>query len=93
MVRGGDSLSYRRERGQSRGLVSGFKFCRLYGSKVVIIEEDADVEGGVGVGETVARGGRRENGIDRWVVRVVFRANVGDLSLSKPRKSRDMNFF
>ena len=50
-------------------------FGGIYGSKVVITEE----EGGVGVRKTSTRG----EGIDRWVVRRIFRG----LSLSKPGKS------
>ena len=51
MREGGNSLSYRRGRGQGGDLVSGFTFWwYIYGSKVVILEEDTDVEVGVGVG-------------------------------------------
>ena len=51
-VRGGEnSLSYRRGRGRDGELVSGFTFWwYIYGSKVVILEEDTDVEVGIGVG-------------------------------------------
>ena len=35
----------------------------IYGSKVVIIEEDRDVEGGVGIG--VRETGTRGEGVDR----------------------------
>ena len=53
-ARGGDSLSCRRGRGQCRELVSSFTLVLLfedivYGSKVVILEEDTDVEVGIGV--------------------------------------------
>ena len=40
-------------------------FVGIYGSKVVIIEEDTDVEVGVGVREKSTRG----EGVDRWAVR------------------------
>ena len=49
------------------------------GSKVVILEEDKDV--GVGVRKTGTRG----EGVDRWMVRGVYRAEVRGVSLSKPQ--------
>ena len=60
-------------------------FVGIYRSKMVIIEEDTDVKGGVGVKET----GTRDEGVDMWVVREVFRAEVRGVSLSKPGKSGD----
>ena len=54
----------------------------IYGSKVVILEEDTDVGGGIGVG--VREIGTRGEGIDRCAVRGVFRARVRGVSLSKP---------
>ena len=62
-------------------------FVGIYHS-VVIIEEDTDVKGGVGVRET----GTRDEGVDMWVVRGVFRAEVRGVSLSKPGKSGGINF-
>ena len=55
-------MGYRRERGQSRDL------------EVVIMDEDRDVEGRVGVDvqEIDARGEE----VSRWVVRGVFRTEV-----------------
>ena len=60
----------------------------IHSSKAVIVEEDIDVEGRVGVGasETGTRGGGRNDGVDRRAVRRVFRAKVRGVSLSKPRK-------
>ena len=44
-MRGGrDSLGYGGESGQSTGLVKGLCFGSMYGSKVVIMEEDIEVE-------------------------------------------------
>ena len=40
-------------------------FGGIYGSNVVIIEEDTDVKGRVGVSETGTRGGGRGEGVDR----------------------------
>ena len=51
---------------------------------MVTIEEDTDVEGGVGVG--VKKTGTRGEGVDRWVIREVFRVEVRGVSLSKPEK-------
>ena len=48
---------------------------------VVITGEDTEV--GVGVRET----GKRGKGVDRWVVRGVFRVEVRGISLLKPGKS------
>ena len=51
----------------------------IYGSKVVIIEEDiVYVEGRVGVRETGTRSGRSK-GVDRWAVRGVFLSKAGKL--------------
>ena len=58
-------------------------FGSVYGSKVVIMEEDTDVEVGVGVRETSIRG----KGVDGWAVRRFFRAEVKGVSLLKPGKS------
>ena len=51
-------------------------FGGIYGCKVVRIEEDTDVEVGVdvGVSETDTREGGRNDGVDRWAVKGVFRA-------------------
>ena len=58
-------------------------FGDIYGSKVVILEEDTDVEEEVGVRKTGIRG----EGVDRWAVGEVFRAVVKGVSFSKPGKS------
>ena len=62
-----------------------------YVSQVVIIEQDIDVEGGVGVGVSVreidTRVSGRVEGVNRWTVREVFRTKLRGMSLSKPEKS------
>ena len=65
-------------------------FGSIHGSKVVIIE-DMDV-GLVGFGVSVRGGGGRHEGVNRWVVREVFRAEVRDMSLSKSWKQGDEFF-
>ena len=56
---------------------------------MVITKENTTVEVGFGVGvwETSERGGGGDEGVDRWVVRGVFRG----VSLSKPGKLGGMN--
>ena len=82
-VRGvGDSLGYGGGRGQSTGLVSA--------CKVVIIVGVVGV--GVGVREAGARGGGRHEGVDKWAVKGVFRAEVRDVFLLKPGMSGEINF-
>ena len=58
-------------------------FGGIYASKVVIIEEDTDVEGGVDVKETSTRG----EGADKWAFREFFRDKVIGIFLSKSGKS------
>ena len=66
----------------------------IYGSKVILIEEDIDVEGGIDVDvkESGTREGERDKRIDRWAVRRVFRAEVRVVSLSKPGKLGELIF-
>ena len=61
-------------------------FGDLFGSKVVIIEKDANIVGEV-VKETGTIGGGGEEGVDKWAVREVFKAVMRGVSLSKPGKS------
>ena len=67
-------------------------FGGIYGSKIVIIEEDAVVERGVDVGvrETITRESGRSEGVDRLAVRGAFRIVVGSMSLSKLGMSRGL---
>ena len=57
-----------------------------------------DVEGGKQEGECVCvkaispRGSGRDEGVDKWVVRKVFRAKARGVSRSKPGKSRGLFF-
>ena len=62
-------------------------FGGIYGSKVVIIEKDTDLERGVGVvvREIGRRGDGRSKGFDRWAVRRVFIAGAGRCFLAKVR--------
>ena len=93
-VRAGNSLSYRRGRGQGEDLVVVLLLDGIYGSKVIILEEDTDVvEVGVGVWEIDKRGDEGDKRVDRWVVRGVFRAVVRGMSLSKLGKSEWLVFW
>ena len=51
-------------------------FMGIYGCKVVILEEDTDVEVGLGVSQTGTREGGRNYGFNRWAVKGVFGAVV-----------------
>ena len=60
----------------------------VYGSKVVIIKENTDLEGRVVlVLEKQVQEVVEEGRLDKWVVQGVFRIEVEGTTLSKPRKS------
>ena len=60
-------------------------FGGIYGSKVVIIVGRF----GIGVREAGIRGDGRHEGVDGWMVKGAYRAEVEGDSLSKPGKSGD----